>query len=175
MADEIRIAVSACLLGEQVRHDGGHKRDDFVADVLSQFARLIPVCPEVEIGLGTPREPIHLRRDGDELRLVGVESGRDVTDAMNGYARRKLDELAALDLSGYVLKKRSPSCGSDPVAVHASDGSIVGAEPGLFARALRSRLPDLPVEEEDRLADPRLREAFLERVFAYHRRGRSPS
>jgi uncharacterized protein YbbK (DUF523 family) len=173
MTDEIRIGVSACLLGEPVRYDGNHKRDSFVADVLARFVHLVPVCPEVEIGLGTPREPIHLERGDDRLRLVGAETGRDLTETMNDYARRKLDELSLLDLSGYILKRSSPSCGADRVPVHGPRGRVVGSGRGLFAEALRSRWPLLPIEEEDRLADPHARDAFLDRVFSYHRQRRS--
>jgi uncharacterized protein YbbK (DUF523 family)/uncharacterized protein YbgA (DUF1722 family) len=169
MSDEIRVGVSTCLLGERVRHDGGHKRDAFVTETLAPYIRFVPVCPEVEIGLGIPREAIHLLRRAGEIRLVGVESGRDHTEAMTSFARRRVAELAALDLSGYILKKDSPSCGVERVAIHLADGRKERKGRGLFASALRERLPVLPVEEEGRLQDPKLRENFIERVFAYRR------
>jgi uncharacterized protein YbgA (DUF1722 family)/uncharacterized protein YbbK (DUF523 family) len=152
-----------------VRHDGGHKRDAFVAAMLGRFVRFVPVCPEVELGLGTPREAIHLRSDGSGLRLVGTKSGRDHTAAMTAYARRRVESLAALDLSGYVLKKGSPSCGMERVAVHLPGGARERSGRGLFAARLLEHLPLLPVEEEGRLQDAKLRENFVERVFAYRR------
>jgi uncharacterized protein YbgA (DUF1722 family)/uncharacterized protein YbbK (DUF523 family) len=166
---ELRIGISACLLGEKVRYDGGHKRDAFVNDTLGAFVAFVPVCPEVEVGMGTPREPIRLERRGAALRLVAPGSGTDHTDAMRRWAARRLEDLAALDLSGYILKKDSPSCGMERVRVYDEGGVPAKAGRGLFAAALIERLPDLPVEEEGRLHDPVLRECFVERVFAYRR------
>jgi len=164
----LRIGVSTCLLGEPVRYDGGHKRDAFVTDTLGAFVRFVPVCPEMEIGLGTPRESIHLRRDGEALRLVGTRSGCDHTTTMSAFAKRRVDALARLDLSGYILKKGSPSCGMERVPVHG-DGAKRRDGRGLFAAELMARLPLLPVEEEGRLQDAKLRENFIARVFAYRR------
>lgn len=169
MSDEILVGVSTCLLGEHVRHDGGHRRDAFLVDTLAGHLRFVPVCPEVELGLGIPREAIHLLRRGGDTRLVSVKSGRDHTDAMRAFARRRVEELAALDLSGYVLKTSSPSCGMERVALHLGDGRKERKARGLFATALLERLPLLPVEEEGRLQDAKLRENFIERVFAYRR------
>jgi uncharacterized protein YbbK (DUF523 family) len=152
----IRIGVSACLLGDEVRYDGGHKRDQSLIDLFGPDVEWVKVCPEVEIGMGTPREPIQLVDERGAIRLVGVTSGTDHTAAMTAYAAKKVDALAAEDLSGYILKAGSPSCGL--------------AGPGLFARALLDRFPDLPIEEEGHLANPRQRERFLEQVLAYHRR-----
>jgi uncharacterized protein YbgA (DUF1722 family)/uncharacterized protein YbbK (DUF523 family) len=165
----IRIGVSACLLGRKVRYDGQHKRDDFLMDTLAPHVEYVPVCPEVELGLGTPRPPIHLTREGGgPVRLVVVPTGQDLTAAMDRFAARRVEALMAEELSGYVLKKDSPSCGMERVKVHG------GAQPrregvGRFAAALLARFPHLPVEEEGRLRDARLRESFVERVFAYHR------
>src|SRR5512135_2740954 len=114
-ASPIRIGISMCLLGEGVRFDGGHKRDAFLVDTFGRYVEWLPVCPEVDIGLGTPREPIRLARTGRDIRLVGVKSGADHTVAMRAYADRKAEELAASDLCGYVLKKDSPSCGMERV------------------------------------------------------------
>ncbi len=169
MQGDIPVGVSTCLLGAHVRHDGGHKRDAFVADTLARHFRLVPVCPEVEIGLGTPREAIHLVRQGGETRLVGVESRRDHTGTMDRFARRKVSELAALDLSGYILKQSSPSCGMERVTIQLGDGRKQRNGRGLFAAALRKRLPLLPIEEEGRLQDAELRGNFIERGFAYRR------
>jgi uncharacterized protein YbgA (DUF1722 family)/uncharacterized protein YbbK (DUF523 family) len=169
-ASGIRIGVSSCLLGESVRWDGGHKRDRFLTGVLGPFVEFVPVCPEVELGLGTPRETLRLERVEDELRLVTPKTGVDQTLPMRRWAERRVRELERLDLCGYVLKKDSPSCGMERVRVY---GTRAGAPArngrGLFAAALLERLPDLPVEEEGRLQDPKLRENFIERVFAARR------
>ena len=167
--DDILIGVSACLLGEAFRHDGGHKRDRFIVDDLGPWVRFVPLCPEVAIGLGTPREPIHLVRDGDDTRLVGVRSGRDHTNAMGAWARDMADKLAGMGLSGFVLKSKSPSCGLYRIKVHGGKGPPRRDGRGLFAAALCEAFPDLPAEEEGRLNDPALREAFVERLFAHHR------
>jgi uncharacterized protein YbgA (DUF1722 family)/uncharacterized protein YbbK (DUF523 family) len=165
----IRIGISACLLGQEVRFDGGHKRDHFLTTILGPHVEWVAVCPEVELGLGTPRETLRLVRSNGELRLLTTRTGTDHTDAMNRWARRRVDELAREDLSGYVLKKDSPSCGMERVKVYGESGMPERAGRGLFADALMRRFPCLPVEEEGRLSDPRLRENFIERVFAYRR------
>lgn len=165
----LRIGVSACLLGQAVRFDGGHKRNDFLTEVFGRFVEFVPVCPEFELGLGVPRESIRLVRDGEEIRLVGNRSGADHTAAMRQFAARRAAALAREELSGYVLKKDSPSCGMMRVRVHGANGRPVRDGRGLFAQALMARYPHLPVEEEGRLNDPRLRENFIERVFAYRR------
>ena len=169
MSDKIRIGVSSCLLGNQVRFDGGHKRNEFVTDVFGQFVEFVPVCPEVEIGMGTPRESIALRRQDGELRLLGNRSGADFTAKMKSYADKRTRALGAEDLSGYILKKDSPSCGMERVRVYAGNGMPSRDGVGMFAAALMRRSPNLPVEEEGRLTDPKLRENFVERVFAYQR------
>jgi len=167
----IRIGVSTCLLGEEVRFDGGHKRDRFLTDVLGPFVEWVAVCPEVEAGMGIPREAVHLE-DRDRsglLRMVGVKSGKDHTAAMNRLSRRRVRELDSLDLCGYVLKKGSPSCGMERVRIFHGKGMPSRDGRGLFAAALMKRRPLLPVEEEGRLHDPPLRENWIERVFAYRR------
>ena len=164
----IRIGVSACLIGQNVRYDAGHKRDAFLTELLAQFVRFVPVCPEVELGLGTPREAIRLVRDGGLVRLVGRTSGSDHTEPMRRLAEERVAELSRLDLDGYVLKKDSPSCGMERVKVYG--GAVVTrAGRGAFAAVLLDRLPLLPVEEEGRLNDLALRENFVERVFAHRR------
>ena len=165
----LRIGISMCLLGENVRYDGGHKRDPFVTGVLSRFVEFVAVCPEMDVGLGVPREPIRLVDVGGRVRLRGVKSETDHTVAMQRYSRRKARELARLDLCGYILKKDSPSCGMERVRVYAARGGVRRSGTGMFAAALLAAFPDLPVEEEGRLQDARLRENFVERVFAYRR------
>ena len=166
--DPIRIGVSTCLLGEQVRFDGGHKRDPFLVETFGRYVEWVPVCPEVEAGLGVPRESMHLRRVDDQVRLVTTKTGIDHTDTMRRYAARRVAALAAHDLCGYVLKKNSPSCGMERVKIYGRSGPVASGR-GLFAAALLEACPHLPVEEEGRLSDPRLRENFVERVFAYRR------
>ncbi|HJR61157.1 MAG TPA: DUF523 and DUF1722 domain-containing protein [Vicinamibacterales bacterium] len=170
MSDErIRIGISACLLGQEVRFDGGHKQDDFLTKILGPHVEYVPVCPEVEIGLGTPRETLRLVRRGGALRMVTTRTAIDHTDGMNRWAAKRLSALERENLSGYVLKKDSPSCGMERVKTYGETGMPVRDGRGLFASVLLDRLPLLPVEEEGRLTDPVLRENFIERVFAYRR------
>jgi uncharacterized protein YbgA (DUF1722 family)/uncharacterized protein YbbK (DUF523 family) len=168
-ASVIRIGISSCLLGEEVRFDGGHKRDGFIVGTLAGFVEFVPVCPEVDIGLGIPRETIRLERGTRGIRLVGTKSGDDHTTAMNTYARRKVRDLGELELCGYIVKKDSPSCGMERVKVYDRNAVPAKTGRGLYTAALMQRYPLLPVEEEGRLHDPRLRENFFERVFAYRR------
>jgi uncharacterized protein YbgA (DUF1722 family)/uncharacterized protein YbbK (DUF523 family) len=165
----IRIGISQCLLGAKVRYDGGHKHDRFLTDTLGEFFEWVPVCPEVEVGMGTPREAIHLVQLNGQIRLVGRDTKVDHTDAMRNFSRQRVEELAGEKLSGFILKKDSPSCGLERVRVHHGPGRVTRSGRGLFAAALADRFGNLPIEEEGRLCDPRLRENWIERVFAYHR------
>ena len=167
---KIRIGVSACLLGQQVRYDGGHKHDAFVADVLGREVELVPVCPEVEMGLGTPREPMRLERHGGSLRMITVNSRIDQTPRLERWASKRLDGLADEKLSGYIFKADSPSCGVDRVKVFDGAEDPQPAGRGRFAAALIERFPELPVEDERRLGDPGVREAFMRRVLEYSQR-----
>jgi len=164
-----RIGASACLLGEPLRYDGGHLRNAFLTQTLGLYVEWTPVCPESEVGMGTPREPVRLIDEGGGVILMrGTRSDTDHTDVMRSWAARRVDDLACLGLHGYVLTKDSPSCGLFRVKVYPSGGgpaARIGR--GLFAGALTQRLPLLPVEEQGRLNDPRLRDNFIERVFAY--------
>jgi uncharacterized protein YbgA (DUF1722 family)/uncharacterized protein YbbK (DUF523 family) len=165
----IRVGISTCLLGQGVRWDGGHKREAFLTEVLAPYFEWVPVCPEVEIGMGIPREPVQLVRAGGELRMLGTRSRRDWTAPMREYAKRRVQALARLDLCGYVLKKDSPSCGMERVKVRDAKGMAKRDGRGLFAEVLLAANPALPVEEEGRLNDAVLRENWIERVFAYRR------
>jgi uncharacterized protein YbgA (DUF1722 family)/uncharacterized protein YbbK (DUF523 family) len=167
----IRIGVSACLLGDEVRYDGGHKRNTFLTDTLGPLVEWVKVCPEVESGMPTPREPIRLVAVNGTIRLQAVKTGVDHTASMKSYAGARVEALAAQDLSGYILKKDSPSCGMTRVKVYGGDGPPSKSGVGIFAQALLTRYPHLPVEEEGRLDDPHLRENFIERVFAFRRLG----
>jgi len=170
-----RIGISRCLLGDEVRYDGGHKRDPFLVSTFGPFVEWVPVCPEIEVGMSTPRETIQLvaRADGvaagaHHVRLLGVKSREDWTSRMTTYSASRVRELVSENLAGYVLKKDSPSCGLERVRVQ-HEGRVSRGGRGLFAEALVDSLPNLPVEEEGRLNDPALRENFIERVFAYQR------
>ena len=165
----LRLGISRCLLGEEVRFDGGHKRDRFLTEVLSRYMEWIPVCPEVEAGLGIPREAMRLVGDPQHPRLVTITSGRDHTGALKTMTTNRIEELKNLDLSGYVFKKGSPSCGIERVRIYNEHGGPGRNGVGLFARAFIAQFPLIPVEEEGRLCDPTLRENFIERIFCYRR------
>jgi uncharacterized protein YbgA (DUF1722 family)/uncharacterized protein YbbK (DUF523 family) len=165
----IRIGISSCLLGEAVRFDGGHKRDSFLTETLARFVEWVPVCPEVECGLGTPRESMRLVSTDAGIRLLTNRTGRDLTRQMDSYARRRVGQLDAEDLCGYVLKKDSPSCGFARVKVYDGNNCPARTGRGVFAARLAERFPSLPLEEEGRLSNPRIRENFVERIFAYRR------
>jgi len=165
----LRLGVSSCLLGHAVRFDGGHKRDRFVTDLLGAHVEWVPVCPELESGMGVPRPSMRLVREAGAVRLAENATGRDHTLRMQRYAAKRLRALRALELCGYVLKKDSPSCGMERVKIYASKGMAKREGSGLFAAALMQAQPNLPIEEEGRLNDPALRENFIERVFAYRR------
>jgi uncharacterized protein YbbK (DUF523 family) len=165
----IRVGISACLLGQKVRYDGGHKRNDPLLDFLGTHVVWVPVCPEVEMGLGTPRPPMRLVRVKAGIRMITIETRVDHTTTLETWAETRLDELARATLCGYVLKKDSPSCGVQGVKVFDETGKYTSAGRGLFAEALLRRWPQLPVEDEGRLADPRIRQDFLQRVLRYRR------
>ena len=165
----IRVGISSCLLGEQVRFDGGHKLDTLITESLGRYFEWIPVCPEMEIGLGTPRESLRLIGDAANPRMVGTKTGADHTEPMIRWAERRLEDLARLDLRAYILKKDSPSCGMERVRVYGESGMAQRTGRGIFAAQLLRRFPLLPVEEEGRLHDMGIRENFVERAFAYHR------
>ena len=165
----LRLGISSCLLGEPVRFDGGHKRDTFLTGELAPFVEWVPVCPEEEAGFGTPREAMRLVDVGGAVRLLTVRSRRDCTDQLTRIAAARVEELARLDLDGYVLKKDSPSCGLARVKIYSDAGMPAKSGRGVFAGALCSALPALPIEEEGRLRDPHIREHFFERIYAYRR------
>lgn len=169
-----RIGVSACLLGKTVRMNGGHCRQPWLTDVLAKEAEFLPVCPEVEIGLPTPRPVMRLAQteaseSPEAMRLIVTDTGEDLTDRMAAYAAEKVEALAEQNLHGFVLKKDSPSCGIFRVKHYDKNGSPSARGAGMFAEALLARFPNLPIEEEGRLNDRDLRESFLVRVYAYRR------
>lgn len=163
---KIPVGISTCLLGREVRHDGGHKHSRYCTEVLSRYFDFRSICPELEAGLGVPRPAIHLREYDDGLRLVEVKGGENHTDAMQGFIDQAMPTLA--DLRGYILMAKSPSCGMERIKVHNADGNVTRRDGrGMFAEALIRLYPLMPVEEEGRLNDDQLRENFIERVFAY--------
>lgn len=164
----IRIGVSSCVIGEEVRYNGGHSRQRYLTDILANFVEYVPVCPEVEVGMGVPRPTVRIVEQVDGLHLVDPKNDIDWTAAMNRLSRQRASELAEDDLCGFILKKDSPTCGLQRVKVYKDD-SVRKDGQGLFATALTARLPFLPIEEEGRLNDSAIRENFVERVFAYAR------
>jgi uncharacterized protein YbbK (DUF523 family)/uncharacterized protein YbgA (DUF1722 family) len=164
MTQKALVGVSSCLLGEEVRYNGRHKLDSFISGALAKAVELKPVCPEVDIGLGVPREPIQLTRTDTGTRLVGVDSGTDLTAAMKSYAEARAAELDAAGICGYVLKSRSPSCGLRSVPVEGGEDTS-----GLFASVLSERCPLLPMVEETGLETSDDRELFLQQVLACRR------
>lgn len=165
----IRIGVSSCLLGNKVRFDGGHKHDRYITGTLGNYFNFVPVCPEVECGLPTPREAMRLIGDPDFPRLVTNKTGVDLTDKMNDGAISRVNELAQEDLCGFIFKSKSPSSGMERVKVYDRNNVPRAIGVGLFARAFKERFPLLPIEEEGRLHDMVLRENFIESVFVYRR------
>jgi len=190
--EPVRLGISACLLGREVRYDGTHARDRFVTDELGRWVEWVPGCPEVAIGLGTPRPPIRLERREGGVRLIERDGEEDLTERMREHAEARVRALRRAGISGYVLKSRSPSCGMERVKVwpaeqrrpdggRRGEGGLQGEARGkgerpptrdgvgVFAAVLKERMPHLPLEEEGRLNDPGLRENFVARVFAYWR------
>jgi uncharacterized protein YbgA (DUF1722 family)/uncharacterized protein YbbK (DUF523 family) len=169
VTDKIRLGISTCLLGQQVRYDGGHKWDRFLTDTLGKYVEFVPVCPEVECGLDVPREAMRLVGDPQNPRLVTVRTGVDHTERMLNWAQTRLVELKKEDLCGFVFKSDSPSSGMERVKVYAPSGTPARTGVGLFARAFMEHFPLLPVEDEGRLHDPVLRENFIEAIFTLKR------
>lgn len=168
--DTIRVGVSSCLLGAKVRFDGGHKRDRFVTDIFGGYVTFVPVCPEVEVGMPVPRESLQLQGEIEAPFMIGNKSGDDWTERMNAYAAKRIKQKDLSSLSGYILKKDSPTCGMERVKVYTKPGQSPTKQGiGLYAKVLMEAYPYLPIEEEGRLNDPLLRENFIIRVFAFKR------
>jgi len=167
--EKIKLGISTCLLGKNVRYDGGHKLDRFLTDTLGQYVEYVPVCPEVECGLPIPRESMHLEGDPDSPRLVTIRTKQDMTDRMVQWARNRIIDLEKEDLCGFIFKSDSPSSGMERVKVYNEKGIPVKKGVGMFARIFMEHFPLLPVEDEGRLHDPGLRENFIERIFALKR------
>ena len=169
MDPKIRIGISSCLLGENVRYDGGHQLDRYLRDTLGAYFDYVPVCPEVELGLPIPRDTLRLVASDAGDRLVFSRSGEDITERMTAWAERRVRELEQENLCGFIFKARSPSSGMERVKLYNRHGVPSKEGVGLFARAFMEHFPLLPVEEDGRLNDPKLRETFVEAVFTLKR------
>jgi len=165
---KIPVGISACLMGEKVRHNGGHKRDAYINGTLSSYFSFHGFCPEVGIGLGIPRPAIRLVASDGGVRAVGSrDSEFDVTEALEDYSRQQFPLIE--QYSGMIVKRASPSCGMERVKIYNDKNMPHPEGTGIFTREIMARFPLLPVEEEGRLGDPGLRENFIQRVFIYHR------
>ena len=170
MTEKIRIGVSSCLIGEKVRWNGDHKQDRYVREILSRYFEYIPVCPEVEVGMGVPRETVALYGDPEKPSMISKKTQTDWTKPMEKYIKSRINTLSADDLCGYIFKSKSPSCGMGRVPLYSEFGSHkVKHGPGMFANAFINSFPLVPTEEEGRLNDPRIRESFIVRVFSFKR------
>lgn len=169
MLEPIRIGISSCLLGHKVRYDGGHSHDRFLTQTLGLFAEYVPVCPEVECGMPTPREAVRLVGDAQNPRLVTQKTGVDKTGMMQAWIETKLNDLEKQDLCGFIFRSKSPSSGLYRIRVYGDDGQVRKNGTGLFAKAFRARFPRIPVEEAGRLHDPMIREQFIEAIFSLQR------
>jgi uncharacterized protein YbgA (DUF1722 family)/uncharacterized protein YbbK (DUF523 family) len=169
MEERIRMGVSACLLGQQVRYDGGHKHDRYITDILGEYLEFVAVCPEVEAGFSIPRETFRLVGDPENPRLVTTRSNADHTERMLAWAEKRVAELEKENLCGFIFKSDSPNSGLSRVKVYNAKGMAEKKGVGLFARAFTQHFPLLPVEEEGRLNDAKLRETFIEQIFTLKR------
>lgn len=167
--ERIKLGISTCLLGEKARYDGGHRLDRFLTDTLGQFVEYVPVCPELGCGLGVPREPMHLEEDPDSSRLVTIRTKQDITDRMIKWAQKRVIGLEKENLWGFIFKSNSPSCGTERVKVYNEKRIPVKKGVGIFTRIFMNHFPLLPVEDEGRLHDPKLRDNFIERIFVLKR------
>lgn len=168
--DKIRLGVSACLIGQKVRFDGGHKQNHYLTDILAHYVEFIPVCPEVEVGLVTPRPALRLvGTEPHAARLVFSKTAQEITPVMLDWSRQCVNHLAEQNLDGFIFKANSPSCGMERVKLYAESGMPKKIGTGIFAGAFMERFPLLPVEEEGRLNDPQLRENFISSIFTLQR------
>ena len=170
MKDKIKIGVSSCLLGEEVRWNGGHRHDRYVQGILDRYFEYVPTCPEVDVGMGIPRETVALYGTLENPKMISKKSQTDWTKKMSDYTRDRIRELGNTGLCGYIFKSKSPSCGIGRVPVYSEfGGSKVRHGPGMFANSFIKILPLIPVEDEGRLHDPVIRENFIVRVFCFNR------
>jgi uncharacterized protein YbgA (DUF1722 family)/uncharacterized protein YbbK (DUF523 family) len=169
MSEKIRIGISSCLFGAMVRYDGGHQLDRYLRDTLGDCFEYVPVCPEVEMGLPTPRDTLRLVETAEGTRLVFSRTGEDITGPMLAWAQQRVRELEGENLCGFIFKAKSPSSGMERVKLYDRNGVPAKKGVGLFARTFMEHYPLLPVEEDGRMHDPHLRENFIECVFVFKR------
>ena len=169
MEERLKLGISSCLLGQEVRWNGGHKLDKYLAYTLGQFVEYVPVCPEVEAGFGVPRESFRLIGDAEHPRLITFKSKTDHTDRMMAWAARRVRELEKEDLCGFIFKSDSPSSGMIRVKVYNEKGMPHKVGTGIFARAFMEHFPLIPVEDDGRLNDPLIRENFILQIFTMKR------
>jgi len=167
--EKIRLGISSCLLGAKVCFDGGHKLDRFLTETLGNYVEYVPVCPEVEVGLPTPRDSLRLTGVPESPRLIFPKTGEDMTERMTLWARDRVVQLEKENLCGFIFKAKSPSSGMERVPICDTNGVPNKTGVGLFAGIFMEHFPLLPVEDEDRLHDPRLRENFIENIFVLKR------
>ena len=162
--EKLKLGVSACLLGEKVRYDGGHKRDMFITETLGRQFELLRICPEVECGLPVPREAMQLVGDARSARLITIETRVDHTEQLLRWLEEGLRKIEEQHICGFIFKARSPSCAVCDAELIAATGTLTGRVPGFFARAVMRRFPLLPLIDEENLVVPAFRDGFLERI-----------
>jgi len=165
--EKVKLGISSCLLGEKVRYNGGHKLDRLLKDTVGKHVEYIPVCPEVECGLGVPRKPMRLEGNPESPRLVVTGTRDDMTRRLETFAQGKMAQLEKEDICGFIFKSHSPSCGKEGVNIYNENSLPAGTGAGIFAGIFMEHFPSLPVEDEEHLHDPGLRENFMERIFAF--------
>ncbi|MGK7344639.1 MAG: DUF523 domain-containing protein [Candidatus Nitrospinota bacterium M3_3B_026] len=162
------VGVSRCLLGDKVRHDGGDKAEPALIDALRRRFELVPFCPEVDAGMGVPREPVNLVEDSEGTRLIGALTGKDCTEMMSSHARAAAEEFAERGIGGLVLKSGSPSCALSSAALCRRDGSVLGrSSAGFFTRTIREMLPRATMAEETTLRNRDELGKFTAKVTAF--------
>ena len=169
MSTPIKIGISACVLGEQVRYNGCSEKDPYITEVLAKFVEFVPICPEVACGMGVPREEMRQVDCNGDIRLIGGESGEDWTDRMGTWSDRVLPGLNEEGLNGFILRSKSPTCALRKARIYMTDGKPPRFGAGFFAERLHQAFPLLPLESNDRLYNPLIRENFIRRVFILKR------
>ena len=166
---QIIVGVSSCLIGNRVRYDADHSLNRYITELIGKQVTLVPVCPEVELGMSVPREKVQLEGEAESPRMIGIDSGQDWTDKMNNYSVTRFQKADLKNLSGFILKCKSPSCGIEKVKLFPKQGPMKRIGTGLFASNIMRLFPDLPIIEECHLTNPDLCEKFIKRIIAYHK------
>ena len=169
MKNTIKVGVSSCLLGEETRYDGTHKRDHFIADVLGKWVTFVPLCPEVECGFGIPREPLRLVGGLEATTLMTSITKGDYTQSMLRWARKRALALKKKGLGGFIFKSKSPSCGVRKVKIYRENGLAIPKGEGIFVKIFREHFPFMPIEDEEGIHDPKAFKNFIDKVFIFTR------